>query len=179
MKSGEQIDKFATNVDQRLAAVLKLLPDDLVVSRTSDQPKQVREKINLFMDALYEAIALVVLVSLLGFWERRSALLMALSIPITLAMTFGMMHLLRIDVQQISIASLIIALGLLVDDPIVAADSIKRSLADGASDRGLAGADQTGPGDHVRYRNQYCRLLAAFNAQGHSRRIHTQPSDCH
>jgi len=131
MKPGEQIGKFAENVDARLAAVLKLLPDDLIVSRTSDQPKQVREKIDLFMDALYEAIILVVLVSLLGFWEWRSALLMALSIPITLAMTFGMMHLLKIDVQQISIASLIIALGLLVDDPIVAADSIKRSLADG------------------------------------------------
>jgi multidrug efflux pump subunit AcrB len=54
---------------------------------------------------------------------------MALSIPITLAMTFGMMHLLGIDLQQISIASLIIALGLLVDDPVVAGDAIKRDLS--------------------------------------------------
>src|SRR5262249_30185383 len=53
------------------------------------------------------------------------------SIPITLAMTFGFMHLLGIDLQQVSIASLIIALGLLVDDPVVAGDAIKRSLADG------------------------------------------------
>jgi multidrug efflux pump subunit AcrB len=68
---------------------------------------------------------------LIGFWEWRSALLMALSIPITLAMTFGMMHMLGIDLQQVSIASLIIALGLLVDDPVVAGDAIKRSLADG------------------------------------------------
>jgi multidrug efflux pump subunit AcrB len=56
---------------------------------------------------------------------------MALAIPITLAMTFGMMHTLGIDLQQVSIASLIIALGLLVDDPVVAGDAIKRSLADG------------------------------------------------
>ncbi len=53
-------------------------------------------------------------------------MLMALSIPITLAMTFGMMHVLGIDLQQVSIASLIIALGLLVDDPVVAGDAIKR-----------------------------------------------------
>ena len=85
------------------------------------------------MGSLYEAVALVVLVSLIGFWEWRSALLMALSIPITLAMTFGMMLMLGIDVQQVSIASLIIALGLLVDDPVVAGDAIKRDLAAGHS----------------------------------------------
>jgi multidrug efflux pump subunit AcrB len=83
------------------------------------------------MASLYEAVILVVLVSLIGFWEWRSALLMALSIPLTLAMTFGMMHMLGVDLQQVSIASLIIALGLLVDDPVVAGDAIKRSLADG------------------------------------------------
>jgi multidrug efflux pump subunit AcrB len=54
---------------------------------------------------------------------------MALSIPLTLAMTFGMMSVLGIDLQQVSIASLIIALGLLVDDPVVAGDAIKRELA--------------------------------------------------
>src|SRR5204862_5271217 len=53
---------------------------------------------------------------------------MALSIPITLAMTFGMMYVLGIDLQQVSIATLIIALGLLVDDPVVAGDAIKRDL---------------------------------------------------
>jgi multidrug efflux pump subunit AcrB len=100
----------------------------LIVSRTSDQPLQVKENISLFMGSLIEAVILVVLISWIGFWEWRSALLMALSIPITLAMTFGMMHLLGIDLQQISIASLIIALGLLVDDPVVAGDAIKRDL---------------------------------------------------
>jgi multidrug efflux pump subunit AcrB len=131
MKDGEQIDAFGKSVDQKLAAVRQYLPDDLVIARTSDQPLQVREGIGLFIEALYEAIILVVLVSLIGFWEWRSAVLMAISIPITLAMTFGMMYLLGIDIQQVSVATLIIALGLLVDDPVVAGDSIKRMLAEG------------------------------------------------
>ena len=131
MRSGEQIQKFGVAVDQRLAELRNLLPSDLIMSRTSDQPLQVKENIDLFMEALYEAIALVVLVALIGFWEWRSALLMALSIPITLTMTFGMAHMVGMDLQQVSIASLIIALGLLVDDPVVANDAIKRELAAG------------------------------------------------
>ncbi|HTV65535.1 MAG TPA: efflux RND transporter permease subunit [Bryocella sp.] len=131
MRDGQQIGLFGQHVDAALANVRRYLPEDLVMVRTSDQPVQVKENIDLFMDALYEAIALVVLVSLLGFWEWRSALLMAVSIPITLAMTFGMIYLLGIDIQQVSVASLIIALGLLVDDPVVASDSIKRSLEEG------------------------------------------------
>ena len=131
MKDGQQIEKFGESVDEKLAAVRQYLPDDLVIARTSDQPLQVKENIDLFMDALYEAIILVVFVSLIGFWEWRSAVLMAISIPITLAMTFGMMYLLGIDIQQVSVATLIIALGLLVDDPVVAGDSIKRMLGEG------------------------------------------------
>ncbi len=131
MRSGLQIADFGGAVDDRLAAVRPLLPPDLVVQRVSDQPEQVKENVDLFMSSLYEAILLVVIVALIGFWEWRSALLMALSIPITLAMTFGMMRILGIDVQQISIASLIIALGLLVDDPVVAGDAIKRELGQG------------------------------------------------
>ena len=131
MRSGEQIAKFGKDVDVALDDVKHRLPSDLIVARTSDQPLQVEESIDLFMKSLYEAIILVVLVALIGFWEWRSALLMALSIPITLAMTFGFMSLLHIDLQQVSIASLIIALGLLVDDPVVAGDAIKRSLNEG------------------------------------------------
>jgi multidrug efflux pump subunit AcrB len=131
MKDGQQVGAFGKSVDAKLAAVRQYLPDDLVIARTSDQPLQVEENISLFMDALYEAIALVVFVSLIGFWEWRSAVLMAISIPITLAMTFGMMYILGIDIQQVSVATLIIALGLLVDDPVVAGDSIKRMLAEG------------------------------------------------
>jgi multidrug efflux pump subunit AcrB len=137
MGAGQQIGNFAHQVDVTLEDLAKRMPKDLIVARTSDQPRQVEENIELFMDSLYEAVGLVVLVSLIGFWEWRSALLMALSIPLTLLMTFGMMHMLGIDLQQVSIATLIIALGLLVDDPVVAGDAIKRELATGKS-RGIA-----------------------------------------
>jgi multidrug efflux pump subunit AcrB len=131
MRSGETIGAFGKAVNAALAGMSSQLPDDLTMARTSDQPLQVEESVDLFMVSLYEAIILVVLVSLVGFWEWRSALLMALAIPITLAMTFGFMKVLHIDLQQISIATLIIALGLLVDDPVVAGDAIKRELGAG------------------------------------------------
>jgi multidrug efflux pump len=131
MRSGQQIDLFGKHVQEKLDSLKPYLPDDLVIVPTSSQPVQVKEQIDLFMDALYEAIGLVVIVSLIGFWEWRSAVLMAISIPITLAMTFGVIYMVGIDIQQVSVASLIIALGLLVDDPVVAGDSIKRMLAEG------------------------------------------------
>jgi multidrug efflux pump subunit AcrB len=131
MKSGLQIAAFGDAVDAKIAETRALLPEDLVVNRVSDQPLQVAENVDLFMSSLYEAIALVVVVALIGFWEWRSALLMALCIPITLAMTFGFMRLVGMDIQQISIGSLIIALGLLIDDPVVAGDAIKRDIARG------------------------------------------------
>jgi multidrug efflux pump subunit AcrB len=129
MRSGEQIAGFGKQVDVALDGLKQQLPEDLIYARTSDQPLQVEESIDLFMKSLYEAIILVVIIALIGFWEWRSALLMAISIPVTLAMTFGMMHILGLDLQQVSIATLIIALGLLVDDPVVAGDAIKRDLA--------------------------------------------------
>lgn len=131
MREGEQIGQFGENLSAKMQAVKRYLPDDLVLAHTSDQPLQVQENLDLFMDALFEAIVLVILISWVGFWEWRSALVMAISIPITLAMTLGMMQVLGIDLQQVSIAALIIALGLLVDDPVVAGDSIKHSLAAG------------------------------------------------
>jgi multidrug efflux pump subunit AcrB len=131
MRSGEQIRKFGEAVDEQMKQVRAALPADLIIARTSDQPLQVKENIDLFMEALYEAIGLVVMIALIGFWEWRSALLMALSIPITLAMTFGMANMVQVDLQQVSIATLIIALGLLVDDPVVANDAIKRQLGAG------------------------------------------------
>lgn len=131
MRKGEQIGAFGKLIDQRLDEVKRLLPADLVLARTSDQPRQVTENIDLFMSSLWEAILLVVIVSWLGFWSWRSAILMALAIPITLALTFGMMYVLGIDLQQVSIASLIIALGLLVDVPVVSGDAIERAMGQG------------------------------------------------
>src|SRR5580692_2285568 len=131
MRDQRQIAAFGESVDQKLAQISKILPRDLIIAHTSDQPLQVKENIHLFLRALYEAILLVVIVSLIGFWEWRLALIMALAIPITLAMTFGVAYMLGIDLQQVSVATLIIALGLLVDVPVVAGDGIKRGLAEG------------------------------------------------
>jgi multidrug efflux pump subunit AcrB len=131
MRSGAKIGEFGVAVDSALAVLRDHLPEDLIFARTSDQPRQVRESVDLFLDSLFEAIVLVVIIALIGFWEWRSAAVLALSIPLTLAMTFGLISTLGIDVQQVSIASLIIALGLLVDDPVVAGDAIKRDLAAG------------------------------------------------
>jgi multidrug efflux pump len=131
MRPGGYIGQFGEDIDGKLAELRKQLPDDLIMARTSDQPRQVTENVNLFMNSLYEAIALVVIVSLIGFWDWRSALLMGLAIPITLCITFGMSHMLGIDLQQVSIATLIIALGLLVDVPVVAGDAIKNQLGAG------------------------------------------------
>lgn len=131
MRKGDQIAAFGASLDQARAELMHIIPRDLIIAKTSDQPEQVQDNMDLFMDALFEAILLVVLVAWIGFREWRSALLMALSIPVTLSMTFGFMYLLGMDLQQVSIATLIIALGLLVDDPVVANDAIKSSLAVG------------------------------------------------
>src|SRR5882724_1981887 len=131
MRDQQQIATFGQSVDQKLAQLREILPPDLIIAHTSDQPLQVKENIHLFLRALYEAIVLVVIVSLIGFWEWRLALIMALAIPITLGMTFGVSYMLGIDLQQVSVATLIIALGLLVDVPVVSGDGIKRGLADG------------------------------------------------
>ena len=131
MRSGQQIGEFGAAVDEALRKLRPKFPPDLIIARTSDQPRQVKENIDLFMVSLYEAIVLVVVVSLFGFWSWRTALLVATSIPITIAMSFGAMLFLGVDLQQVSIATLIIALGLLVDMPVVAGDAIQRELAEG------------------------------------------------
>lgn len=131
MRPGEKIGSFGAAVDSTMRVLRSRLPPDLILARTSDQPLQVKENIALFMNSLLEAVVLVVVIAFIGFWEWRSAAMLAISIPLTLAMTFGLMSVLRIDLQQISIASLIIALGLLVDDPVVAGDAIKRELDHG------------------------------------------------
>ena len=127
---GTQIADFSRDLDVTLAALKGVLPEDLRIERTSNEPALVAHKIDQFVDCFIEAVLIVVIVALL-FMEWRNALLVALSIPITVAMTLGICAILGIDLQQISIAALIIALGLLVDDPVVAGDAINREIAHG------------------------------------------------
>ena len=127
---GTNIADYDRDMNAAIAELKQLLPSDLRMERTSNEPQKVRDKIHGFNKNLIEAIVIVVLVSLV-FMEWRSALLVAIAIPITIAMTLGMSQLVGIDLQQVSIAALIIALGLLVDAPVVAADAINRELANG------------------------------------------------
>ncbi|MCH2109179.1 MAG: efflux RND transporter permease subunit, partial [Polyangiaceae bacterium] len=131
MRDHQQIADFGVHVAQALEELQDSLPEELIIHRTSDQPRQVEENVELFMDALYEAILLVVFIAWIGFRDWRSALLMMLSIPLTLSMTLGACSALGIEIHQVSIAGLIIALGLLVDDPVVAGDAIQRDLGKG------------------------------------------------
>lgn len=127
---GTSIADYDRGMDAAIADLKQILPPDLRLERTSNEPQKVVEKTHGFNKNLMEAIVIVVLVSLV-FMEWRSALLVAIAIPITIAMTLGMSQLVGIDLQQVSIAALIIALGLLVDAPVVAADAINRELANG------------------------------------------------
>ncbi|QFT54678.1 efflux RND transporter permease subunit [Microbulbifer sp. THAF38] len=131
MRAGEQIGELGKVLTQLLDKVRADLPPDLIIERVSDQPRQVKESVGLFIEALVEAIILVVIVAFIGFSDWRSAVLLMISIPITLAMTFGFIQFMGVEIQQVSIAALIIALGLLVDDPVVAGDAIKRQMAAG------------------------------------------------
>jgi len=99
--------------------------------RTSISPCRSASHVSLFMKSLWEAVLLIIAVAFVGFWEWRSPRCWRSPSRWTLAMTFGMMRALGIDLQQVSIASLIIALGLLVDDPVVAGDAIKRQIEAG------------------------------------------------
>ena len=162
MRSGEQIFKFGEAVDKALATVRPQLPADLIVSRTSDQPKQVHELVSLLMGSLYEAIALVVIVALIGFWDWRAAMLMAASIPLTLAMSFGIIHVLNIDIQQVSIATLDHRARLAGGHACSCGrrDQARTGLRFPARSSILAWADQTGQGDRIRDHHQHRRVLA-------------------
>ena len=131
MRAGEQIAKFGADVDAALDLAKKQIPSDVILARTSDQPRQVSDNMELFMSSLGEAIILVVLVSLVGFWDFRTAGLLALTIPITLLMTIALFNSIGGDLQQVSIGTMILSLGLLVDVPVVAGDAINNELAAG------------------------------------------------
>lgn len=103
---GTQVHEFSRDVDGALKSLAGVLPDDLRVERTSDEPAQVELRIHEFEDCLLEAIVIVVVVAMV-FMEWRCALIVAVSIPVTLAMTLGFCAALGNDLQQVSIAALV------------------------------------------------------------------------
>lgn len=136
MKEGRIIRDFDAEVTAAAGTVESRLPEGMRLAKLSDQPGAVGHRVRQFLTCFLEAVVIVILVALL-LMEWRSALVVAFAIPLTVALTFAGMHLLSIPLHQISIAALIIALGMLVDDPVVASDAINRELAAGRA-RGVA-----------------------------------------
>ncbi|HMJ04622.1 MAG TPA: efflux RND transporter permease subunit [Chthoniobacterales bacterium] len=127
MKVGNIIGRFNDAVQGAAEKLRQRLPEGMEIQTLSDQPTAVEHRLHHFIRSFIEAVVIVVLVALL-LMDWRSALVVAAAIPLTVAITVGGMHLFGIQLHQISIAALIIALGMLVDDPVVASDAINREL---------------------------------------------------
>jgi multidrug efflux pump len=116
---------------KRTMARLKLeLPVGVEFEQVSDQPSVVRDSVGEFMRSLGEAVAIVLAISFLTL-GARTGLVVALTIPLVLAATFFGMLVFGIDLHRISTGALIIALGLLVDDAMIAVEMMHRKLEEG------------------------------------------------
>src|ERR1051325_2512704 len=127
MREKKKINEFNEFIRDPLNASNGRLPEGVEIVPLSDQPASVEHRIHHFMRCFIEAVVVVVLVALF-LMDWRSALVVAAAIPLTVAMTFSGMALFGLPLHQISIAALIIALGMLVDDPVVASDAINREM---------------------------------------------------
>ncbi len=128
-KGGNVID-LGDNLGQAMARLKQDLPVGIDVHVVSDQPQIVKTSLNLFVTTLGEAIFIVLAVSFLSLgW--RTGTVVALSIPLVLAMTFLAMKIFGIDLQRISLGALVISLGLLVDDAIIAAEMMVVKMEQG------------------------------------------------
>lgn len=130
MRDGKIIRHFNEDVRKVVEMMKARMPEGLEFRLLSDQPTAVEHRIHHFVRCFVEAVVIVIIVGLF-LMDWRSALVLATAVPLTVAMTLIGMQLLHIPLQQISIASLIIALGMLVDVPVVASDGINRELHKG------------------------------------------------
>ncbi len=128
-KGGNVID-LGENITARLERLKQDLPAGIDVTTVADQPSVVQVSLKLFVQSLGEALVIVLAVSFLslGF---RTGMVVALSIPLVLAMTFLLMKVFGIDLQRISLGALVIALGLLVDDAIIASEMMVVKMEQG------------------------------------------------
>ena len=130
MAPGGNVTEVGANVEKALKGIEQSLPLGTELGRISDQAQVVSKSIHEFLEALGEAIAIVLVVSLLALgW--RAGLVVALTIPLVLAATFFAMSLMGIDLHRISLGALIISLGLLVDDAMIAVEMMDRKLEEG------------------------------------------------
>ena len=130
MKDGGHILRLGEALDARFAQLQQTLPAGMELRKVSDQPEAVRESVGEFVRVLAEAVTIVLLVSFfsLGF---RTGLVVAISIPLVLAMTFAVMYWLGIGLHKISLGALVLALGLLVDDAIIAVEMMAIKMEQG------------------------------------------------
>jgi multidrug efflux pump subunit AcrB len=121
MKPGANLLEFGETLKERMNRIIGELPIGVGVHLVSDQPVVVEHAVGGFTRALFEAVAIVLVVSFISL-GMRAGFVVALSIPLVLAMTFVAMQYLGISLQRISLGALIIALGLLVDDAMIAVE---------------------------------------------------------
>ncbi len=130
MKAGANLLEFGKALDAELHKVTGDLPVGVGVHLVADQPQVVEHAIGHFMRSLFEAVAIVLVVSFLAL-GMRAGLIVALAIPLVLAMTFLAMETLGVTLQRVSLGALIIALGLLVDDAMIAVEMMIARLEKG------------------------------------------------
>ncbi len=121
MNRGGNVIELGENLAREVARRAKDLPVGMEVRTAADQPTIVQVSLKLFLQSLSEALIIVLAVSFLSLGVR-TGMVVALSIPLVLAMTFLLMKAFGIDLHRISLGALIIALGLLVDDAIIAVE---------------------------------------------------------
>ena len=130
MRDGGDILVLGKALEDEFARLQDVLPVGMQLRKVSDQPAAVKESVGEFVQVLAEALIIVLLVCFfsLGF---RTGLVVALSIPLVLAMTFALMYYLGIGLHKISLGALVLALGLMVDDAIIAVEMMAIKMEQG------------------------------------------------
>ncbi|WP_026602745.1 efflux RND transporter permease subunit [Methylomonas sp. 11b] len=130
MRAGGDIIKLGRDLDQAVITTQAQLPVGLELHTVSSQPKAVQRSVNEFAKSLTEAVVIVLGVSLLSL-GLRTGIVVAITIPVVLAVTFWLMYLFGVGLHKISLGALILALGLLVDDAIIAVEMMASKMEQG------------------------------------------------
>ena len=130
MKDGGDILVLGKALEVEFARIQKNLPVGMQLRKVSDQPAAVKTGVGEFIQVLVEALAIVLLVSFFSLGVR-TGMVVALAIPLVLAMTFACMYYLGIGLHKISLGALVLALGLLVDDAIIAVEMMAIKMEQG------------------------------------------------
>ena len=130
MKPGANLLHFGEALSEMMDKITAELPVGIGIHHVADQAVVVEEAVGGFTKALFEAIAIVLVVSFVSLGVR-AGLVVTVSIPLVLAITFVFMEYLGISLQRISLGALIIALGLLVDDAMIAIEMMVSKLEEG------------------------------------------------